>query len=95
MNSNIECSSCGLLLNKKGIYSSLQEDPYNTKYFCNFTCMIRGLLYRIKEEVTYGESEEYNKLGNYLIYLLDGLLSLNNFELSKEELDELKRRILV
>lgn len=91
MNQDLECAQCGIYLSEVGgSYACLQEDPYVPLNFCGFSCMIRGLLYRVKEEIVYGDNDEYKELGNHLVYLLDSLLSLNIGELCKEELDEFK-----
>lgn len=95
MESDLECSSCGIYLDEVGgVYASLHEDPYVTKYYCSFTCMIRGLLYRIKEEIVYEEDKKYKAIGKKLIELIDALLSLGHVGFYKEDLDEIKKALL-
>jgi hypothetical protein len=95
MESNIECQSCGIYLDLvRGEYASLHEDPYITKHYCSFTCMIRGLLHRIKEEIVYAEDQRYRDIGEKLIELIDALLSLGHVGFYQEDLEELKEILL-
>jgi len=95
MESDIECQSCGIYLDLVGGgYASLHEDPYITKHYCSFTCMIRGLLYRIKEEIVSAEDPRYIAVGEKLIELIDALLSLGHVGFYREDLEELKDILL-
>ena len=85
------CSVCGITINSSTAYATLQEEPYEQQNYCCFKCMIQGLLFRIKGELSSGNKGEYAHLKEHLIYLMGILLDMGSVELCREDLDECSR----